>query len=167
MNRQNRGHQLTTENKKRDLAEATRRHSGLIDAIADGLRTTGLKERLEQLEQRKTELTQALAEAPPTPPRIHPNLAELYRRKVAELHRALEDPSLRNEALTILRSLIDHVVISPTESGFEVDFVGEIANMIKIPGGQDTQNLGHYAISVKRAAGARLQRESPLAYAEI
>ena len=54
-----------------------------------------------------------------------------------------------------LRSLIDHVVITPADSGFEVDFVGEIANMIKMPGGQDVQNLGHYAISVKRVAGAR------------
>ncbi len=167
VNRQNRGHQLTMENKKRDFAEITRRHSGLIDAIADGLRTTGLKERLEQLEQRKTELAQAIAEAPPVAPQLHPNLAELYRRKVADLQRAIEDPSLREEALTILRSLIDHVVISPADSGFEVDFVGEIANMIKVPGGRDVLNLGHYAISVKRVAGARLQRESLLAYAEI
>ena len=158
---------MTLENKKRDLAEVTRRHSGLIDAIADGLRTPGLKEQLERLEHRKTELAQAIAQAPPTAPQLHPNLAELYRRKVAELQRALEDPSLRNEALTILRSLIDHVVITPADSGFEVDFVGEIANMIKVPGGQDTQILGHYAISVKRVAGARLQRESPIAYAEV
>ena len=55
---------------------------------------------------------------------LHPNLAELYRRKVAELQRAVQDPSLRDEALTILRSLIDHVVITPADSGFEVDFVG-------------------------------------------
>jgi DNA invertase Pin-like site-specific DNA recombinase len=163
VNRQNRDHQLTLENKKRDLAEVTRRHSGLIDAIADGLRTPGLKEQLERLEHRKTELAQAIAQAPPTAPQLHPNLAELYRRKVAELQRALEDPSLRNEALTILRSLIDHVVITPADSGFEVDFVGEIANMIKVPGGQDAQNLGHYAISVKRVAGARNQRYLHLA----
>ncbi len=155
VNRQNRGHQLTLENKKRDLAEVTRRHNGLIDAIADGLRTPGLKERLEQLEQRKTELAQAIQEAPPPAPQLHPNLAELYRRKVAELQQAVQDPSLRDEALTILRSLIDHVVITPADSGFEVDFVGEIANMIKMPGGKDVQNLGHYAISVKRVAGAR------------
>ena len=155
VNRQNRGHQLTLENKKRDHAEVTRRHNGLIDAIADGLRTPGLKERLEQLEQRKSELAQAIAEAPPPAPQLHPNLAELYRRKVAELQRAIEDPALRDEALTILRSLIDCVEITPAESGFEVDFVGEIASMIKLPGGQDAQKLGHYAISAKRVAGAR------------
>ena len=162
VNRQNKSHQLTLESKKRDLAEVARRHNGLIDAISDGLRTPGLQERLEQLEHRKTELACAIDEAPPTAPQLHPNLAELYRRKVAELQRADQDPSLRDEALTILRSLIDQVVITPVGSGFEVDFVGEIANMIKMPGGKDVQNLGHYAISVKRVAGARNQRYAPL-----
>ena len=57
--------------------------------------------------------------------------------------------------------------ITPADSGFEVDFVGEIANMIKVPSGQDAQNLDRYAISLKRVAGARLQRESPIAYAEV
>jgi hypothetical protein len=33
--------------------------------------------------------------------RLHPNLAELYARQVAALHKALADPATRNEALEI------------------------------------------------------------------
>ena len=46
--------------------------------------------------------------------RLHPNAAEFYRRKVAELELALNDDSIKAEASNILRSLIDRVVLTPT-----------------------------------------------------
>jgi hypothetical protein len=42
-------------------------------------------------------------------PRLHPNLARLYRRKVQELEIALRDPLCRDEELEIFRSLVDHI----------------------------------------------------------
>ena len=54
--------------------------------------------------------TAELAAAPAPAPRLHPNLAELYRRKVADLQTALADPATRTEALEILRGLIERVV---------------------------------------------------------
>ena len=50
---------------------------------------------------------------PPSVVQLHPNAAEIYRRKVAELERALNDEAIKANAAEILRSLIDRVVLTP------------------------------------------------------
>jgi hypothetical protein len=86
---------------------------------------------------------------------LHPNLADLYRRKVAELHTALNDPAARDEATTILRSLIDRIFIAAGDEGFEIEVVGSIANMIRIPHGKNATKLDQCESAVMRVAGAR------------
>ena len=69
------GHVRTREpsqlgfDERHELVEITKRHNGLVDAIADGLRTPGLKARLEELERRRAALEAELATAPPRVPR--------------------------------------------------------------------------------------------------
>ena len=53
-------------------------------------------------------------------PRPHPNLAELYRKKVSKLQDALADPSAHGKALEILRGMIEHVSVKTTENGVEI-----------------------------------------------
>jgi hypothetical protein len=57
------------------------------DAIADGFRAPGLQSQLDEFETRKASLTTKLAAPAPTTPRLHPNLAEIYRTKVQTLQR--------------------------------------------------------------------------------
>ena len=64
--------------KKRQLAKLDHRLFGLYDAIADGLRTPGLKAKLEEMEAQKAVLQDEIDAAPPPDPRLHPNLAELF-----------------------------------------------------------------------------------------
>ena len=95
--------------------------------------------------------------APPAPlPRLHPNLAEMYRAKVVDLQAALAGPSGRTEAIEILRTLVERVIIRPTaEKGFEPELVGELAAMLEL--GLDANSkkpaLGVYRSSVKVVAG--------------
>ena len=64
----------------------TRTLDGLIATIADGFRAPRLQAQLEELEAKRSTLEAALSvPAPPAPPRLHPNLAETYRQRVAEL----------------------------------------------------------------------------------
>ncbi|HUW73584.1 MAG TPA: recombinase family protein [Methyloceanibacter sp.] len=144
--------------KQRELDQVTRKHDGLIDAIADGLRTPGLLARLEALEEQKTKLEKQLSEAPAPAPRLHPNLAELYRRKVEDLHGALADPRTHDEALDILRSLIEQVVVRPHKEGFRIELVGEIAQMVAFGNHNDAKkksaSINEAACSVKVVAGA-------------
>jgi hypothetical protein len=131
INLQRREHDGLRDAKMRELAGVKRKLDGLIEAIADGLRAPGLQQRLDELEARRTDIEQSLIAGPATPVRIHPNLAQIYRRQVERLQHALSQPEIRDEALQILRGLIEHVSIGPAENGLEVELVGEIAKMVE------------------------------------
>lgn len=74
---------LAVNQRERKLADVKRKLAGIVEAIERGIITPTTKERLETLEAEKAQLERAPAEAPL--PSIHPNLAELYRHKVARL----------------------------------------------------------------------------------
>jgi site-specific DNA recombinase len=85
------------------------------------------------LEQRQDQLKIELAAAPEAEPtRLHPNLAEIYRSKVAALHEALADEASRDEAFELIRSLIDKVVVTPTEGDLHIDLHGELAGILSL-----------------------------------
>jgi DNA invertase Pin-like site-specific DNA recombinase len=135
INRQRHNAELSHGLKRRELEETRRKLDGLIEAIADGFRAPGLQGRLDELEQRKARLESEIDAAPTAAPRLHPNLAELYRKKVASLQDALADPATQMEALEILRGLIERVDVSAHEKGFSIELVGEIANMVRLCAG--------------------------------
>jgi site-specific DNA recombinase len=68
-----------------------------------------LKNELRALECRQTELQQSLAAREAPAPLIHPNLAEVYRQRVAALQDPLHAPSSRDEAFDLIRLLIEQV----------------------------------------------------------
>jgi len=161
VNTQRREQDLLVDATKRELTDITRKLNGLMDAIAEGLRTPGLQKRLEEMECRRAELEQEMASASAPPIRLHPNLAQIYRRKVERLQHALSDPEIRDEAIEVLRSLLEAVIIAPTEAGLEIEIVGDIAHMIEM--GIEDKKKGpplneRTARSVKVVAGARNQR---------
>ncbi len=94
VNRQRREASAGRDGMEKELAQVSRKLGRLIDAIAQGIRGAGLQQKLDELEDRKAALEAALAAPPPTPVRLHPNLAEVYREQVANLHAALADPAL-------------------------------------------------------------------------
>ena len=160
VNRHRREATAARAGKERELAEVTRKLDKLIEALIEGYRTAGLQQRLEELEARKAALEQELAADPPPPVRLHPNLAQVYRAKVERLHVALADPGLRDEALGILRGLIERVVIHPAgdssaDDGLQIELAGEIVKMIEL--GLDAKQAAlpkEAACSVKVVAGA-------------
>jgi len=96
---------------ERSRAEAERnllnkRIDGLHEAISEGFRTAGLLEKLESMELRRSELDKLLSKPAPTTLRLHPNISQIYRRKVEDLAQTLQDPSIRAVSLTAIRSLI-------------------------------------------------------------
>ena len=162
VNRQQKSQLESLGLKKRNLAEVTRKLDGLIDAIAGGLRSDGLQAKLENLESQRKALEAEISGAPPAAPTLHPNLPELYRRRVAELEQALADPETHDEALTLLRQLIDYVEVTPDGKDLKVEFVGQIANMLVLPTPSEARRMAKHKIAVKGVAGACNQRYLPL-----
>jgi site-specific DNA recombinase len=113
-----------------------RKIAGIMAAIEDGMYTPALKERMMALEGRKAEIEGLLAGADVPPViRIHPNMAEVYRLKVAELEIALNDDSIKAEAGEILRSLIDRVVLTPladAPDGIDAQLHGDLVAILAL-----------------------------------
>ena len=140
------------------------RLDGLYDAIADGLRTPGLKTRIVEMEAEVLTMKSELDAAPSPAPILHPNLAELYRRQVENLHEALNAPDSRTEAAEILRGIIERINVTPLGQGsFEIDLTGDSVNMIEFAeSGAQTKKAASseaaipdvYRSSVKVVAGA-------------
>jgi hypothetical protein len=92
-------------------------YARIIGAIADGTDTPSLRRALLSLESEKVELESAMAmyhrpafvEPPPVP-----DLEKLFRRKVEMLEQSLgDDPTITTQAATILRALIEGIVLHP------------------------------------------------------
>ena len=161
------------EAEQRELATVERKLTGLINALADGFRAPGLQAQLDTLEGRRFTLKAKLASPAPSQPRLHPNLAELYRGKVECLHEALRATPDAREALDTARGLIERIIISPNadDKGFEIELVGEIAAMIglcldRTQKARQTRvsSDGHdlFLSSIKVVAGACIDRQLTL-----
>lgn len=123
----------------REKKEVKRQIANLLDAVAFGaLRGTSLQGRLEALEARQAQIGADLANLSAQPVRLHPNLAHLYREKVAALHALLTDETTRTEAVEIIRSLIDRIVLWPSEAGgLEIELMGDLAGMVHVARAED------------------------------
>ena len=152
----------SAERRQQEAERATlkRKLDGLYDAIAEGLRTPGLKDRLEDLESRLAALDDALAAPPTSPVRLHPNLSELYRRKVTELAATLNDPAIRTPALETVRGLIERVTVHMDDSdAVTLELDGALTAMLELA--QPGALRDGEACSAKVVAGARNQRNLP------
>jgi hypothetical protein len=75
--------------------------------------------------------------------------------KAEPLHEAFTDPGLRDDALDILRGLIERVVVHPGDAGPQIELVGEIVRMVELGLNAKQAALpGEAACSVKVVAGA-------------
>ena len=89
-----------------------------------------VKDRMIDLEARKTELTSLLATAHEPPPLLHPNMAEVWRQRIGALHEALQDEASKAQAFEVLRSLIDRVTLVPEDGQLAIVLRGELAAML-------------------------------------
>ena len=83
--------------------------------VEDGGYFRGMVDRLRELEARQDGLNERLAAVPADLPDIHPNIAGIYRRKVARLAEALDHPEDRDAAASAIRGLIDRIMLTPSE----------------------------------------------------
>ena len=79
------------------------------------------------------EITARMARSPVDLPDIHPNVADIYRRKVARLADALNHPEDRNEAADALRGLIERIVLKPGPKQRQLDatLYGELGTIVE------------------------------------
>ena len=79
---------------------------------------------------------------------LHPNMADVYREKVTQLVRGLEQEESRTAAADALRGLIDAIVLSPQKGALRIELPDNLAAMLKAAHAQTTgaslAPLGHW-----------------------
>jgi hypothetical protein len=63
-------------------------------------------------------------------PRLHPNIAEVYRKKVVNLGEALNEERTCVEAAECIRELIEEVRLVPKNGNLRIELYGELAALI-------------------------------------
>ena len=148
INRMNAQVEETHARHKVELAQVERQIRAIVEAIKDGLRTAAMKDELLLLEARKQELSSRSPETPATAVRLHPNLAEIYRQKVARLHEELNRPELREEAAAAIRGLIEEVRLVPVE--------GKLRDRARRRPGGDPGARGQATTPAARGSGSQV-----------
>lgn len=122
---------------QRELTDTERRLKGVLAAIENGAWNDSVRQRLSELEARKTEVTERLAAALQPPPvlRLTAAAAEIYRSKIGDLEASLNDADIKTEAAEALRRLIAKVVLSPDTAapdGMRAELHGELASILHL-----------------------------------
>ncbi|WP_408886996.1 recombinase family protein [Limobrevibacterium gyesilva] len=109
----------------------------LLELIKDGHGSPAMARELAGLESRQDQIVREIAgTGTPEPlPVLHPNLPELYRRKVDTLEEALRDAATMAAAAEALRSLVDAILVYPGETRGEVrvELRGDLAAFLYLP----------------------------------
>ena len=93
-----------------------------------------VREKLRQLELTKSTIEKSMEqELTPDNIEMHPNIGQLYQRKVSEISHLLTDQASRGEAISLIRSLIERIVITPGEKRGkpQVQLVGGLAAILE------------------------------------
>ncbi|MFL5032091.1 MAG: recombinase family protein, partial [Xanthobacteraceae bacterium] len=100
---------------RRRLASSEADVKRTVDLLVKGYPTRAVKQRPAELEAERTVIEADLAIVTPPPIELHPNVAESYRRKVADLKAALlaADEANRADAFRVIRELVERIVIHP------------------------------------------------------
>lgn len=89
----------------------------------------------------------------------HPVLVEQFRAKIASLHQALDDVSIRAEAAAVLSTLIESVTIYPDEpDGPEAEVVAKVADLLVWATNDNAAPKGGVCSSITVVAGTGFGR---------
>ncbi|MES0385564.1 MAG: zinc ribbon domain-containing protein, partial [Hyphomicrobium sp.] len=116
----------------RDLEKTEREIRRLVEAIKSGVPGAAVKDEMTSLEARRIDLLSQLKGAPPTMPRLHPNIAEVYRQKVTNLSGALNDERTCPGAAECIRELIQEIRLVPENGKLRIELYGELAALINL-----------------------------------
>ena len=140
---------------RQELERIERQLGKLVDALAEGVPAGTVKARMAELEQRKLALGETLADAVAPAPRLHPNLTEVYRAKVAALIEAL-DAEDGAELREQVRGLVETIRLVPEAGRLRVEVRGALGAILRLAQGARAAGSGIDNRPAAFAVGAML-----------
>ena len=140
-NRERGGRKAKLEGQRAKLDRQVR---NFLDLVKEGLGSAALVHELREVERQREEIERQIAEAgtPELLPVLHPNLPELYRRRVEGLEAALREPDMLASVAEVLRLLINAVQVFPGErrGEVEVSLRGDLAAFLHLAEAKDMRD---------------------------
>ena len=168
MNRLRMEHNAALESHRREHSRTKKQLSQMVDAIADGAPVAPIKDKMHALENRRIELEALLDVAEEAPPLLHPNMARRYHEQVGRLIETLNILEHSAEAVEVIRSLVEKIVLSPDESENRLvaNLHGDLAGILAVSVDKKTfADLDGPAIRRhKEALGLLDETQSPYYY---
>jgi site-specific DNA recombinase len=144
----------------KELQDVERGIKRCLDFITGGDGDPGsVRDQLRRLETRKREIDADLRSQPDgADVAIHPNLPELYRKKVAKLQQALEHEVTRPQVVETIRSLVDRIEVLPgrARGRCEVTIVGALAQILAFAHQKNDRRLYERRRYVLDGCGGRI-----------
>ena len=126
-----------------ELTKLQQAEKRMIQAICDGFASDQLKADMNANTARQKVLRAELETEPEEKILLHPAMATEYRKQVENIVRGLSKDQTRAQAIEIIRSMIDRVVLRPlnTPEGFAIDLYGDLAGILRVAqGDSDTDS---------------------------
>ena len=147
---------------QKELNKVNRAIKRCLSFIIEGDGDPGLvRDELRTLEGRKKDMERALVSGHlEQEVELHPNIADLYGRKVSELKSLLTDESSRPQAMELIRSMIDRIEVHKGEERGtpEVILTGALSEILAFTQGHTTTAPNGDNGRVLVVAGARNRR---------
>ncbi|UWQ93166.1 hypothetical protein K3727_10475 [Rhodobacteraceae bacterium M382] len=110
------------------MTNVTTQITRIVQAIAKGMFSPCMENRMSAVEARKVELTPERQPSTNEPPVWrHPGLADVHQENVASLPVALNEFSSKAEATSLIRSLLSEIPRKPDGDALTIEIVGELA----------------------------------------
>ncbi len=156
MNRLRMERRASLSSAKREVERISTRIKKLLDLMLDDeIAVDEGKAEIKTLDARRKEYQARLESADETPPLLHPEMAELYRRKVTTLAQALGAAETCTEARDSLRGLIDAITLIPEQGGLRIELKGNLAAMLGATvQSKRSPETGDLSLQVVMVAGA-------------
>ena len=116
---------------RNELPRIDRELDKAIQAILDGVPGAKLKDKIGALEARKIELTERLANTEEPPPLLHPNMADIYQKRIGSLYESLQAEETKTEAAERLRTLISQITLQPADGELAIILRGDLAAILQ------------------------------------
>ncbi|WP_425426105.1 recombinase family protein [Albimonas donghaensis] len=104
----------------------------LVDALANGIDDPLIGSKIKSLRAERNDLLQAIGDSFDETVIPISNMEAIYRLQVAKLIDGLSDPMLRQDAISVIQSLVEKVIVTPTGEGFAVDIHGELGGILAL-----------------------------------
>ena len=119
---------------KAKLARLEKEKSNMVEAIKAGMLAAEFKDAMTDNATEREKAQNYLDSITENPAILTPDMAKNFKQEITALCGKIENPKSRDEAINIIRKMIDKVVLSPDRKNkkLKVDLYGNLAEMLAV-----------------------------------